>query len=160
MIETQGGPELSESQEVVVIYTDGGCEPNPGVGGWGAILVYRGTERELSGSDPDTTNNRMEMTAAIEALSALKRPCKVALYTDSEYLKKGITEWMPGWKRRNWRRKGGPIKNIDLWKRLDEVVQPHQIEWRWVKGHAGVLYNERCDILASEAIAREKMGCG
>lgn len=151
---------MTQPKETVVIYTDGGCEPNPGVGGWGAILVYRGAERELSGSDPDTTNNRMEMTAAIAALSALTRPCKVALHTDSEYLKKGITEWMPGWKRRNWQRKGGPIKNIDLWKRLDEAVQPHQIEWRWVKGHAGVLYNERCDVLASEAIAREKMGCG
>ena len=151
---------MSEAKDTVVIYTDGGCEPNPGVGGWGAILVYRGTERALSGSDPETTNNRMEMMAAIEALSALKRPCKIALYTDSEYLKKGITEWMPGWKRRNWQRKGGAIKNIDLWKRLDALVQQHEIQWRWVKGHAGVHYNERCDILASEAIARAKMGCG
>lgn len=151
---------MSDAKDTVVIYTDGGCEPNPGVGGWGAILVYRGTERELSGSDPETTNNRMEMTAAIEALSALKRPCKIALHTDSEYLKKGITEWMPGWKRRNWQRKGGAIKNIDLWKRLDVLVQQHEIQWRWVKGHAGVHYNERCDILASEAIARAKMGCG
>ncbi len=151
---------MSESEDRVVIYTDGGCVPNPGVGGWGAILIYKGKVRELSGSHPDTTNNRMEMTAAISSLSALKRPCKVAIHTDSEYLKKGITEWLPGWKRKNWTRKGGEIKNVDLWKALDAVASQHDIQWRWVKGHAGVHYNERCDVLASEAIARERMGSG
>ncbi len=147
---------MSQENDTVIIYTDGGCEPNPGVGGWAAILIYNGKERELSGSDPETTNNRMEMTAAISGLEALKRPCNVQLITDSEYVKRGITEWLPGWKRRNWKRKGGPIKNVDLWKALDEATQRHDISWQWVKGHAGVHYNERCDTLASEAIAREK----
>lgn len=147
---------MSQENDTVIIYTDGGCEPNPGVGGWAAILIYNGQERELSGSDPETTNNRMEMTAAISGLEALKRPCRVQLITDSEYVKRGITEWLPGWKRRNWKRKGGPIKNVDLWKQLDEATQRHDISWQWVKGHAGVHYNERCDTLASEAIAREK----
>lgn len=151
---------MSESQDRVVIYTDGGCVPNPGVGGWGAILIYKGKERELSGSHPETTNNRMEMTAAISSLKALNRPCKVAIHTDSEYLKKGITEWLPGWKRKNWTRKGGEIKNVDLWKELDAVASQHDVQWRWVKGHAGVHYNERCDVLASEAIARERIGSG
>jgi ribonuclease HI len=147
---------VPETDDAVVIYTDGGCEPNPGVGGWAAILLYNGNERELSGGDPDTTNNRMELMAAISGLEALKRPCRVHLFTDSEYVKKGITEWMPGWKRRQWRRKGGAIKNVDLWKRLDAATREHEISWKWVKGHAGVHYNERCDTLASEAIAREK----
>jgi len=147
---------LPEANNVVTIYTDGGCEPNPGVGGWAAILIYNKTERELSGGDPDTTNNRMEMTAAISGLEALTRPCRVVLFTDSEYVRRGITEWMPGWKQRNWTRKGGPIKNIDLWKRLDAAAVRHDVTWRWVKGHAGVHYNERCDTLASEAIARQK----
>ena len=146
---------MSQQEECVIIYTDGGCVPNPGVGGWAAILIYRGKERELSGGDPDTTNNRMEMTAAISGLEALSRPCAVEVYTDSEYVKRGITEWLPGWKRRNWKRKGGPIKNVDLWKRLDEASSRHDVSWRWVKGHAGVHYNERCDTLASEAIDRE-----
>ena len=147
---------MSQENDTVIIYTDGGCEPNPGVGGWAAILIFNGKERELSGSDPETTNNRMEMTAAISGLEALKRPCNVQLITDSEYVKRGITEWLPGWKRRNWKRKGGPIKNVDLWKELDDAAQRHDISWQWVKGHAGVHYNERCDTLASEAIAREK----
>ncbi len=147
---------MSQENDTVIIYTDGGCEPNPGVGGWAAILIYNGKERELSGSHPETTNNRMEMTAAISGLEALKRPCNVNLITDSEYVKRGITEWLPGWKQRNWKRKGGPIKNVDLWKQLDEAAQRHDISWQWVKGHAGVHYNERCDTLASEAIAREK----
>lgn len=147
---------MSEADITVTIYTDGGCEPNPGVGGWGAVLIYKDRERELSGGDRDTTNNRMEMTAAITALEALKRPCRVCLHTDSEYVMKGLTEWLPGWKRRNWKRKGGPIKNVDLWKRLDAAASRHEVSWRWVKGHAGVHYNERCDTLASEAIAREK----
>ena len=149
---------LSDTQETVHIYTDGGCDPNPGVGGWGAILVYKGVERELSGSEPESTNNRMEMTAAISALRALKRRCKVALHTDSEYLQKGVTQWLPGWKRQNWKRKGGPIKNIDLWRELDALTQKHDIQWIWVRGHAGHHYNERCDELASRAIVRQKTG--
>jgi ribonuclease HI len=151
---------VSGSEDRVVIYTDGGCVPNPGVGGWGAVLLYKGRVRELSGSHPETTNNRMELTAAIASLNALNRPCKVDLYTDSEYVKKGITEWLPGWKRNRWVRKGGVIKNVDLWKALDEATSRHEVHWKWVKGHAGVKYNERCDVLASEAIARERMGCG
>lgn len=147
---------MTDSQDIVTIYTDGGCEPNPGVGGWAAILIYNGRERELSGSEPDTTNNRMEMTAAISGLEALTRPCRVQVVTDSEYVKRGITEWMPGWKQRNWKRKGGAIKNIDLWQKLDAAASRHNVSWQWVKGHAGVHYNERCDTLASEAIAHEK----
>ena len=138
----------------VIIYTDGGCEPNPGIGGWGAVLLHAGKRRELSGGDPESTNNRMELTAAIEALDALKRSCTVTLYTDSEYVRNGITQWLPGWKRRGWARKGGPIKNLDLWQRLDQSAQRHQIQWEWVRGHAGVPENERCDILAAEEIAR------
>ncbi len=148
---------MPKKEDSVVLYTDGGCVPNPGVGGWGAILIYNGKERELSGGEPDTTNNRMEMTAAISGLEALTRSCRVTLITDSEYVKRGITEWLPGWKRKNWKRKGGPIKNVDLWKRLDEAASRHEVSWEWVKGHAGVHYNERCDTLASEAIAREKV---
>ena len=138
---------------VVTIYTDGGCEPNPGVGGWGAVLLYGDRQKELSGGAPETTNNRMELTAAIEALSALKRPCRVHLYTDSEYVKKGITEWLAGWKKKNWVRRSGEVKNVDLWQRLDAVAGKHHVEWRWVRGHAGNTYNERCDELAAAAIA-------
>jgi ribonuclease HI len=137
----------------VVIYTDGGCEPNPGVGGWAAVMLFADKRKELSGAHPDTTNNRMEMTAAIEALSALKRPCRVELHTDSEYLRNGITQWIKSWKRNNWKRKSGPVKNVDLWQALDAAVERHEVEWRWVKGHDGVEENERCDVLASEAIA-------
>ncbi|MBI2421206.1 MAG: ribonuclease HI [Candidatus Hydrogenedentes bacterium] len=143
------------TQDVVSVYTDGGCRPNPGVGGWAAILIYKGTEKELSGSAPESTNNRMEMTAAIEALRSLKRPCRVRMHTDSEYLRKGITEWLPGWRKKNWQRKGGPVKNQDLWQALDEALGQHQIEWAWVPGHAGITYNERCDMLATEAIEAE-----
>ena len=139
-------------EAVVVIYTDGGCEPNPGTGGWGAVLLYGGHVKEISGGAPDTTNNRMEMTAAIEALSALKRPCKIQLYTDSEYVKKGITEWIHGWKARGWRTAAKqPVKNADLWQKLDSVVSSsgHKIDWRWVKGHNGDPGNERADALAN-----------
>lgn len=136
----------------VTVYTDGGCRPNPGAGGWAAVLIFKDKTKELSGGEPKTTNNRMELTAAIEALQALKRPCKVEMYTDSEYVKRGITEWMAGWKRAGWKRKTGPIKNSDLWRQLDALVENHEIEWRWVKGHAGDYYNERCDELATEAI--------
>jgi len=136
----------------VVVYTDGACFGNPGPGGWGVILRYGTHEKTLSGGEKDTTNNRMELRAALEALRALTEPCQVTLYTDSEYLKKGITEWMPGWKRRNWRRKGGQLANVDLWMKLDEEIQRHEINWRWVRGHAGHVMNNRVDKLAKGAI--------
>ncbi|HCU56946.1 MAG TPA: ribonuclease HI [Anaerolineaceae bacterium] len=136
----------------VVVYTDGACLGNPGPGGWGVILKYGSHEKTLSGYEKDTTNNRMELQAALEALRALTEPCLVTLFTDSEYLKKGITEWMPGWKRRNWRRKGGKLANVDLWMKLDEEIQRHEIHWQWVRGHAGNVLNERVDQLARGAI--------
>jgi ribonuclease HI len=138
----------------VVIYTDGACRGNPGPGGWGAILKYGRHEKPLSGGEKATTNNRMELQAALEALRALNDPCQVTLFTDSEYLKRGITEWLPGWKRRNWRRKGGQLANVDLWMRLDEEINRHEINWRWVKGHAGHPLNERVDKLARKAIPK------
>lgn len=144
------------SREHVTVYTDGGCDPNPGVGGWGVVLLCGDTRKELSGGDENTTNNRMEMTAAIEALSALKRSCSVKLLTDSEYLKRGITEWLPQWKRRNWKRKGGPVANEDLWRTLDELSQRHEIVWSWVPAHMGIPENERCDELATAEISRLK----
>lgn len=140
-------------QQKVEIYTDGGCQPNPGTGGWAAILLYGGKEKELSGAEPNTTNNRMELTAAVRALEALKRPCHVILHTDSEYLKNGVSTWIHGWKKNGWKRKDGALKNIDLWQRLDELTAKHKIDWRWVRGHAGHDLNERCDQLAGEAIA-------
>ncbi|MBG0770951.1 MAG: ribonuclease HI [Anaerolineaceae bacterium] len=140
--------------KTVTIYTDGACTGNPGPGGWGAILSAKGREKELSGGEADTTNNRMELRAALEALRALTEPCQVTLYTDSEYLKKGITEWMPGWKRRNWRRKDGQLANVDLWMKLDEEISRHEVDWRWVRGHAGHVMNERVDKLARKAIPR------
>jgi ribonuclease HI len=139
----------------VIIYTDGSCYGNPGPGGWGVILRYGKHERELSGGEPDTTNNRMELRAALEGLRALKESCKVTLFTDSEYLKKGITEWLPNWKRRNWRRKGGKLANVDLWMKLDEEMVRHEIHWRWVRGHAGHPMNERVDALARKAIPKK-----
>lgn len=138
----------------VIIYTDGSCFGNPGPGGWAAILSYGKHEKELSGGEKDTTNNRMELRAALEALRALKEPCIITLYTDSEYLKRGITEWLPNWKRRNWRRKGGKLANQDLWMRLDEEISRHEIDWHWVKGHAGHKINERVDKLAKRAIPK------
>ena len=138
--------------EVVQVWTDGGCRPNPGAGGWAAILVFRDAERELSGFDPDTTNNRMELTAAAEALAALTRPCWIALHTDSEYLKNGITRWHQGWVRKNWRNASGdPVKNMDLWKRILTESARHQIEWKWVRSHVGIGLNERADKLATRA---------
>ena len=142
---------MAEKPEVI-IYTDGACQGNPGPGGWGALLRYGKHEKTLSGGEKDTTNNRMELMAALEALRALNTSCKVTLFTDSEYLKKGVTEWMPTWKRRNWRRKGGKLANVDLWMKLDEEIGRHEIHWRWVRGHAGNIYNERVDQLAREAI--------
>ena len=140
----------------VVIYTDGACEPNPGPGGWAAVIRSSGHEKTqtLSGGEPQTTNNRMELTAAVMALQALTAPCQVDLYTDSEYLKRGITEWIAGWKKRGWRRKGGALLNVDLWQALDQATQQHKIEWHWLKGHAGNRDNERVDRLANAAIPR------
>jgi ribonuclease HI len=136
----------------VVIYTDGACSPNPGPGGWAALLKSGDQEKELTGGDSQTTNNRMELTAAIRALDALKRRCSVDLYTDSEYLKRGITEWLPGWRRRGWQRKDGILKNADLWQELDACIGRHAITWHWVRGHVGNKYNERVDCLARQAI--------
>jgi len=133
----------------VTIFTDGSCRGNPGPGGWGAILISGDKEREIWGGEGATTNNRMELTAAIEALNALKRPCRVELHTDSQYVKNGITEWLRLWKARGWRTYSkGAVKNEDLWRRLDEAAARHQIDWRWVKGHAGHPLNERADALA------------
>jgi ribonuclease HI len=137
----------------VEIFTDGACRGNPGPGGWGALLRFGDSEKELYGGEAATTNNRMELTAAIMALEALKRPCEVELTTDSEYVKKGITEWISGWKRRGWRtadRK--PVKNADLWQRLDAARLNHEVRWHWVRGHTGHPENERADQLANRAI--------
>jgi ribonuclease HI len=137
----------------VEIFTDGACSGNPGPGGWGAILRYRGTEREINGGEANTTNNRMEMMAAIQAVEALRRPSRIILYTDSKYLSDGITKWIHGWKRRGWKTAGKkPVKNQDLWQRLDNATAGHDIEWRWVKGHAGHRENERADALARDGI--------
>jgi ribonuclease HI len=139
--------------KIIHIYTDGACKGNPGPGGWGAVLEYDGTEREMYGGEPSTTNNRMELTAVIEALAALKRPCRVILHTDSQYVQKGITEWINGWKARGWKTAAKePVKNVDLWKKLDEVVRAHDIDWIWVKGHAGDVGNERADALANKGV--------
>ncbi len=138
----------------VVIHTDGGCEGNPGPGGWAAVLRYGEHLREISGSAPATTNNRMELQAAIESLRALKQPCEVEFFTDSEYLRQGICDWVPKWKRRAWLKVDKtPVKNDDLWRALDQAATPHRITWKWLKGHAGHADNERCDQLAAAAIA-------
>ena len=137
----------------VTIYADGACSGNPGPGGWGAVLQYGDAKKEINGGTSETTNNRMEMMAAIMALESLKRPMAVDLYTDSTYVRSGITEWLPGWKRRNWRTAAKkPVKNVDLWQRLDSAAAAHQIAWHWVKGHAGNPGNERADELAREGI--------
>ncbi|HET7675418.1 MAG TPA: ribonuclease HI [Gammaproteobacteria bacterium] len=137
----------------VTIYTDGACRGNPGPGGWGALLSSHGREKALYGSEPLTTNNRMELKAAIEALKALKRSCDVALYTDSQYVRNGITDWLPRWKARNWKTAARtPVKNEDLWRELDALAARHHVEWHWVKGHAGHPGNERADQLANKAI--------
>lgn len=137
----------------VEIYTDGACRGNPGPGGWGVVLRYAGREKSLHGGEPQTTNNRMELTAAIQALESLKRPCRVVLTTDSQYLRRGITEWLPNWKRRGWRTaERKPVKNVDLWQRLDALAARHEIEWRWVRGHNGHPGNERADRLANQGI--------
>ncbi len=137
----------------VEIFTDGACKGNPGPGGWGALLRCDGIEKSLSGGEANSTNNRMELMAAIEGLSALKEPCSVALTTDSQYVRKGITEWMLGWKRNGWRTAAKqPVKNVDLWQRLDEQNQRHQVEWHWVRGHTGHRENEIADSLANRGI--------
>jgi len=141
----------------VTIYTDGACSGNPGPGGWGAILMHGETRKELSGGESETTNNRMELQAAIEALNALKRPCKVALYTDSVYVRDGITKWIKGWERNGWRTAAKkPVKNAELWQALQAALQPHDVDWHWVKGHAGHPENERADELARAGMAPYK----
>jgi ribonuclease HI len=141
----------------VVIHSDGGCHGNPGPGGWGAVLEYGPHTRELSGGVPATTNNRMELQAAIEALNALKEPCEVDFYTDSEYVKNGVTAWLIHWKRCGWMTKSKqPVKNEDLWRALDSAKSRHQVHWHWLKGHAGHNGNERCDLLAGKAIKKIK----
>lgn len=137
----------------VVIHTDGACRGNPGPGGWGAVLEHQSRERELYGYEPETTNNRMELMAIIQALEALKRPCRVRAITDSQYVMKGVTEWMAGWKKRGWRTASRkPVANRDLWERLDAAMQRHEIEWEWVRGHTGHTGNERADQLANRGI--------
>ena len=145
------------SEGVVEIFSDGACRGNPGPGGWGALLRYDKKEKELWGGEGDTTNNRMELTAVIRALEALKRPSRARVFTDSQYVQKGISEWVHAWKRRDWRTAGKkPVKNVDLWKRLDELAALHDVEWHWVKGHAGHPENERADRLANRAIPGDR----
>ncbi len=152
---------MASGDDRVEIHTDGACSGNPGPGGWAAILSWRGRERELSGAEALTTNNRMELAAAIEALASLKRPMQVRLFTDSDYLRKGITAWLPGWKARGWRTASRqPVKNRDLWERLDAAAAPHEVEWCWLKGHAGHELNERADALARAAITELRSGRG
>ncbi|MCD8504977.1 MAG: ribonuclease HI [Burkholderiaceae bacterium] len=140
-------------QPDVEIWTDGACKGNPGVGGWGVLLKRDHHEKTLCGGEPDTTNNRMELTAVIEALNVLKRPCHIILHTDSQYVQKGITEWLPNWKLRGWRTASKqPVKNADLWQKLDDAAARHQIDWRWVRGHDGDPGNERADELANEGV--------
>lgn len=142
-------------QKQVTIYTDGACKGNPGIGGWGALLMYNEHEKEMFGGEKSTTNNRMEMTSVIKALSALKSPCNVTVYLDSMYVKNGITEWINGWKKSNWKNsKGQPVKNMDLWLELDNIISKsgHVIKWQWVRGHTGNPGNERADALANKGI--------
>ncbi|MGH6993965.1 MAG: ribonuclease HI [Caulobacteraceae bacterium] len=146
-------------KHLVEIFTDGACRGNPGPGGWGAVLRFGERERELFGGAAQTTNNRMEITAAVEALRALKRPCRVELSTDSQYLQLGVTQWLSGWKARGWRTAGKkPVKNADLWEALEEAMAPHQMVWRWVRGHAGHPENERADALARKGVKAAETG--
>jgi len=146
-----------EAAKIVEIFTDGACSGNPGPGGWGAILRYGETEKEMNGGEPATTNNRMEMMAAIMAIEAVKRPCEIHLHTDSEYLRQGITTWIHGWKARGWKTADKkPVKNVDLWQRLEHAVETHDVHWHWVKGHSGHVENERADELARLAIRQMK----
>lgn len=145
---------MSSELPQVTIFSDGACRGNPGPGGWAVILRFQGQEKELSGGERETTNNRMELTAALEGLRALKRPCRIQFYTDSQYLRRGINEWMPRWKARNWTRKGGELANVDLWQALSTAIEGHQIEWHWVQGHSGHPENERVDRLARMAVPK------
>lgn len=139
--------------QLIEIFTDGGCRGNPGPGGWGALLRFNQTVKELKGSEAETTNNRMELMAAIQAFEALKRPCEVVITTDSQYVKNGISQWLPNWKKRGWKTANNhPVKNQDLWQRLEQALQGHKVEWKWVKGHSGHAENERVDQLANQAI--------
>ena len=153
MTEEAPKPALAIKKPQVTIYTDGACKGNPGPGGWGAWLSSGGHDKELFGGERETTNNRMELTAPIEALASLKRSCDVVVYLDSEYVRKGITEWIINWQRRGWKTADGkPVKNADLWQRLDALRKLHTVEWRWVKGHAGDPGNERADMLANKGV--------
>ena len=155
------GLQRENPLNLIEIYTDGACKGNPGPGGWGVLLKSGATEKELYGGERQTTNNRMEMIAVIEALKALKRPCQVILHLDSQYVLKGITEWLPGWKARGWRTASKePVKNADLWQELDALVQGggHRIDWRWVRGHAGDPGNERADALANQGVVMALKG--
>lgn len=148
----EAGPDAA-----VELFTDGACSGNPGPGGWGAILRYKGVEKELCGGEPATTNNRMEMTAVIEGLNSLKRPCRVDVWTDSQYVQKGISEWLRAWKVRGWKTADKkPVKNEDLWRALDQAASRHQVRWHWVKGHAGHPENERADALARKGLAEAR----
>ena len=141
------------NDQIVDIYTDGACRGNPGIGGWGAVIRYKGHEKQLSCGELETTNNRMELLAAIMAISSLTRPCNISLTTDSQYVRRGILEWMPDWKKRNWKTAAKkPVKNKDLWQQLDSATKQHHIEWHWVKGHAGHEGNELADLLANRGI--------
>ena len=152
-----------QSAKIVEIFTDGACKGNPGAGGWGALLKYNGHAQELFGGEKQTTNNRMELLATIRALEALKRPCKIHLHTDSQYVQKGISEWIHSWKQRGWQTANNkPVKNADLWKQLDRLCQQHEIEWIWVRGHAGHAGNEQADALANRGVslvAAQNKGC-
>ena len=152
-LSTSGEQATNPSPTLVTIYTDGACRGNPGLGGWGATLQYGDVQKKLYGGDPETTNNRMELMAAIQALESLKRPCTVNLHTDSKYVLQGITEWLPNWKKRNWKTANGhPVKNEDLWRRLDSSRSKHSIKWLWVKGHSGNSGNDLADQLANQGI--------
>ena len=137
-----------------IIYTDGACDPNPGPGGWAAVILQDGGMRELSGHEDDTTNNRMELTAAIRALEAIPQGSRVILYTDSQYLQRGIEEWLPVWQKKGWRRKGGKLANVDLWQELAKLIQKNHVRWEWIRGHGGHFYNERVDYLAQARCLR------
>ena len=151
-VSAPGASDAAVAGRAVEIWTDGGCKPNPGPGGWAAILRFGAHERELTGAEAATTNNRMELTAAAAALETLLRPCRVVLHTDSEYVRNGVTRWSTGWVRRNWRNASGdPVANMDLWRRLLDAAARHEVEWRWVRGHAGDPMNERADRLATAA---------
>ncbi len=144
---------MNQAAQKVELYTDGACRGNPGPGGWGVLMRYGSHSKEMSGGEPTTTNNRMELMAAIKGLECLSRPCDVVLYTDSKYVMQGITEWIDNWKKRGWKTSAKkPVKNVDLWQRLDEARQRHHIEWKWVKGHSGHDGNEMADLLANRGI--------